>query len=97
MSAEARIARALLARLGAAAGEPLQVVDAGSRPWASITFCGFRHHFVLRQSAAAAERLAAAAPELECPLPGHLLADLAVAKAGDDGRLTVEALSVEAS
>lgn len=57
----------------------MTVVEAGSVPWASVTFTGARHRLVLAASDTPALRAwLAALPELDLPLSGHLVADLAV-------------------
>ena len=75
-----------------------------SRRWASITFSGERHRLNLRLEGAEAGRAADAfldgLCEREFDLRGHILADIALvedARDGDGVRLTLEALTVEAS
>lgn len=75
-----------------------------SRPWASITFSGERHRLTLRiggdGAAAAADAFLDGLAEREFELRGHILADIAVVAdmREDDGtRLTLEALTVEAT
>lgn len=75
-----------------------------SRRWASITFSGERHRLRLSLAGAAAASAADAfldgLAEREFELPGHILADIALVedkREGDSVRLTLEALTVEAS
>ena len=73
-----RLGTALLAL----AGEPASIEDAGFRPWCSATFLGAQHRMTLRigsvHALERADRLAAALPEAELPIPGHIVADLTV-------------------
>ncbi len=68
-------------------------------PWASVTFTGARHRLTLDLAeGAAATAWLAALPELDLPLPGHLVADMVAARVEPrDGRLhaLLEALTVE--
>ncbi|WP_294332467.1 hypothetical protein [uncultured Sphingomonas sp.] len=55
------------------------MVEADSTPWASVTFTGARHRLVLAaQETPALRAWLAALPDLDLPLSGHLVADLAV-------------------
>ncbi|WP_333571270.1 hypothetical protein [Sphingomonas sp.] len=94
----ARLERTLIAS-AAAQGCTVAVIEAHWVPWASVTFTGARHQLALTLAPTpAAEAWLAALPDLELPLPGHLVADLQVAsRAADDDRLNVvlEALTVE--
>lgn len=89
-----RLIRALIERGGAGC----RCVSGGSTPWASVTFTGARHIIVLALPHAAATAFAAGLGEAEFAVPGHFVADIAVA-ARDDGpdetRLTIEALTIE--
>jgi hypothetical protein len=90
----------------AAADELKRVVCAGgavealtSRPWASVTFSGERHEFVLRLPLAAASAFLDGLEAREFALRDHILADIALVAAERDdvgARLTLEALTVEA-
>lgn len=66
--------------------------------WESATFSGARHVLEARTTAADAIHCwLTHLPEAELPLPGHLVADLAitaVAQVGDGHRFTIEALTV---
>jgi hypothetical protein len=75
-----------------------------SRRWASITFSGERHLLDLRltgeDAVRAADRFLDGLSEREFDLRGHIVADIALVRDvrdGDDVRLTLEALTVEAS
>jgi hypothetical protein len=72
--------------------------------WASVTFTGARHRLRIELegpgAAEAAADLLAEMDELEVPLPGHIVADLALLADGrsDDGKrawLEIEALTIE--
>ena len=72
--------------------------------WASVTFAGARHRLRIALdgdgAAGAAADFRQAMPELDLPIPGHIVADLALAAEhrSEDGRhacLEVEALTVE--
>lgn len=86
-----RLARLLTAELpeGAAPGASTL------RPWASANFVGARHLFPCVagdiERSALQERLAA----VEWRLRGHIVADIAVEPAGDDGHFRIEILTVE--
>lgn len=73
------------------AGDPAELVDSLLKPWCSATFVGARHELRLRlwgeDAADRADRVAAALPDADFRLPGHIVADLAVdemAAAGPD-------------
>ena len=81
--------RDLLARLPDAA-----LLSSRSEPWASVTFSGTRHVVALDlRDRTAANGFAAAASEIEFALRGHIVIDIVVR--ADDGRLAIEALTVE--
>ena len=103
-----------LVRIGAVDRQlPIVVVeDVRSTEWASIIFTGLRHEFDLRLEgeadsvAAALLSLADDMPEVDLPMAGHFLAEIAIAP-GDPGqaiagctgghrvqRLRIEALTV---
>ena len=96
--AATQIARALCAG-AAAAGAAVRVTATASRAWASATFEGARHRFVLEGTAAAAlDDWLAALPEAEFRLWRTLVADVAVtarAQTGDVATATVEVLTVD--
>lgn len=78
-----RTAQQLLEQLMTVLGPTVQVLHAGEREWASITFSGARHHFVLRVPAATYEQrtfqqAVAALPEHEFSLRGEIVADCTV-------------------
>lgn len=96
INSQARLARALAGRAG-----PSTIAEARSRPWASITFSGARHWFVIDlagdPTGLRARTLARALPEAEFELGPDLLADLAAAAdPARPGRIAIEALTVEA-
>ena len=74
-------------------------------PWASVTFTGARHRFRIALdgdgAVGAAADFLAAMDGMDLPIPGHIVADLALVgeQRGDNGRhvsLEIEALTVEA-
>ena len=95
---EARLAAALVGA-GRAAGIDLVVPDHRSRPWASATFVGAQHAVtLLAPRSPGLGCWAAALPDAELPLRGHVVASLAVERIEDDGVqviLTVEVLTLE--
>jgi len=89
----------LVASLIARAGDGARLVHGSSRPWASVTFSGHVHFVNLSLPAAAADAFLDGLDEADFPLPGHLLADIALAGRRDgEGRalLELEALVLEA-
>jgi len=66
----------------ALADHQAQVLQHREVPWASITFAGTRHTFVLlfagEEAVAAGEQMLAAMPEHEFAIPGRLVADASV-------------------
>lgn len=97
--AHGRLAAALLAL----AGEGTRLDEAGARPWCSATFIGAQHWFTLlmtgADAAARADRLAAAVPEANLAIPGHIVADVTVdaLRPQADGTVLIDlaALTVE--
>ena len=92
--------RALSARIGTEL--PLEICTARSEAWASATFSGSRHSFVLALSgpgaAASTARLAARLEVIEFDLSGHLVADIAMIQRIDEpdrSTFSIEALTVE--
>jgi hypothetical protein len=92
--------RALSARFADFAGQ-FRVEQLVSTAWASVTFRGARHRvrFTLEGEVAeaAADAFLAGMEEAEFDLPGHILADIALAgdeRSGGGVRLTIEALTV---
>lgn len=92
--------RALLTSAGSN-GVTLQVRSATMKRWASATFVGARHVLAIegdwRDAVSAWLR---DLPEIDLPIRGHLVADLAVVEqAHADGRFTatLEILTVEAA
>jgi hypothetical protein len=82
---QGRLAAVLLDYCGTGAS----LVAATSRPWCSATFIGAQHRLTLRLADDAegtrAGTLAAALPDAEFALPGHIVADLAVDAVRSDG------------
>lgn len=97
--AGARLERALIAN-AAQAGCTVTIADANWVRWASATFTGARHTLWLVAAAGEAlDRWLADLLEAELPLRESLVADLrivAVARTGEQARITLEALTVEA-
>lgn len=62
-------------------GMTLALRDAAERPWSSATFTGVRLDLVLAIDGADPAAWLAALPEAELPVPGRLVADLAVVTA----------------
>ena len=100
--AAAGLLRALLARADIDRDRIL-LTEFRSVDWQSLTFIGERHEFQLRIPGPDARqllsRLLTGLDEADLPIPGHLLADIAmVGEAGEqaDGSLTaaIEALTV---
>lgn len=90
---------ALVRALTLRAGRKPAVEDIRSRPWASITFTGMRHRFVLRfdgdGAAPAVARLSDRLDYAEFDLGRHILVDIAMVDRAVDtagARLTLEAL-----
>ncbi len=93
--------RALIALLGEG---QTHVRHSWSRPWASITFSGARHHYVIdldgNDAAPRGTDFATTSAFEEFGLRGHLVADLTVtanAPQREGARITIEALTVEAA
>ena len=84
-------------------GAPVAFESSTSRPWASITFSGERHHLTLclpgPGAQAAVDAFLDGLAEREFALRGHVLADIEAAGIQRDAdgqiRLTLEALTVE--
>lgn len=98
-----RLARVVTATIGTFRGEtrvePLDQTD-----WASVTFTGARHRLRVTLggdgAVGAAADFLAQLPDLDLPVPGHIVADIALVaeRRGDDGRyaaLELEALTIE--
>lgn len=98
-----RLARVVSANIGTIGGsisvEPVEQTD-----WASGTFTGARHHLRVTLDGERAVGMAAdfldKLPDLELPLPGHIVADIALIaeERGDNGcyaTLELEALTIE--
>ena len=91
--------RALVSAGAAAGAPPFELVEMASRAWASATFTGARHEIRLAvPDGPALAAWLAALPAAELPVPGHLVADVAVAsvvRSGGTAQVVVEALTVE--
>ena len=85
--------RALMAALADYLG-PLDDVVAKTRDWASVTFTGMRHEIMF--SCRASSALIDALPDIDLPMDGHFVADLAVISAlhGDPATVSIEVLTV---
>jgi hypothetical protein len=89
-----RLARALLAQCDGLA----RICRSASRPWASVTFVGARHRFLIAAPPAAADWLTERLEELEFVIPGHLVADIAlIGSRRNDAliELEIEALTIK--
>ncbi len=98
-----RLARVVIANIGTIGCET-RVEPVSQTDWASVTFTGARHR--LRVTLAGEGAVGAAADflgklsDLELPISGHLVADVALVaeERGDNGRyvaLELEALTIE--
>ncbi len=101
-AAAAGLLRALTARAGVPRDRIL-LTDARSVDWQSLTFIGERHELGLRiagpDARDAVARMTAGLPDAEFSIPGHVVADVALAGEPDfapDGSaaLTIEALTI---
>jgi hypothetical protein len=96
--AEAQVARALVAA-GTSAGITAGLAELSSRPWASATFSGTQVSAVVTAPRSPSlGRWIADLPEAELPMPGHVLASLALDRIEDDGetvRTSITALAIE--
>lgn len=84
----ARLIRAL-ADSAARHGVTIQRRDLHERPWSSATFTGHRLTILVTVAGAAAAAWLAALPEEDLPVPGRLVADLAVCDQGEATLLEV--------
>jgi len=98
-----RLARVVTATLGTFRGET-RVESIEQTDWASVTFSGARHRLRVILDGEGAVGAAAdfldQLPDLDLPLPGHIVADIALVaeKRGDGGgfaALELEALTIE--
>ncbi|MDB5668966.1 MAG: hypothetical protein JWL74_1916 [Alphaproteobacteria bacterium] len=98
-----RLARVVTGTVGTFGGE-IRTQSIEQTGWASVTFTGARHRLRLtlegEGAVGAAADFLAALPELDLPIPGHIVADIALVaeERGDDGRyaaLELEALTIE--
>ena len=84
-------------QIRALAGGRVRVTLERERPWASITFTGTRHSFVVERTDATTpddmKNLARALPEHEFAMRAYFLADILVTNQSES-RLLVEALSI---
>jgi hypothetical protein len=75
-----------------------EVIESRQTPWASATFSGARHHFVLLVPGKAEPAGLARLDQREFDLPGHLVADILLSERVDEAeasRIAIEALTVE--
>lgn len=90
-----RDAHGLLIRALERAADGLTICSAVTRSWASATFTGGRHEFIVMLTTEdGTAKLQEELAEIEFTLPGHLVADI-VATAIDSLTLRVEALTIE--
>jgi hypothetical protein len=88
-------------RRALAAMAPAEICESSMSAWASATFTGARHIVVMEfapDQADAAEAFAAGLAEAEFALPGHIVADIAVASSATSAagrQIMIEALTVE--
>ncbi|HEY1125434.1 MAG TPA: hypothetical protein VGE65_07355 [Sphingobium sp.] len=72
----------LMTALLASAGTDASIADSGFRPWCSATFLGAQHRITLRITGSdareRADQLAAALPDREWSIPGHIVADATI-------------------
>jgi hypothetical protein len=92
------------ALIGLVPDAEVAIAESQSRPWASITFSGARHHYTLRMNGPRARdranKLCTELPQRDFQMAGHIVADIvADVHAAEDGPvcLNVEALTVEAA
>lgn len=96
-NAATRLERTLV-KHAAATGVGLTIDRIASTAWASATFVGARHRLDLVVAGAAAREWLAGLAEADLPMPGHLVADVAVIRQrhGAAGSVAiVEVLTVE--
>ncbi len=98
---QAAILRAVAAHLRNFAAE-LVIEELRCRDWASLTLAGGRHELDIRlngpAAGAALAHLAAALPEQDIHLPGHIMAELVVEPTAHDAAgcaLTLAALVIQ--
>jgi len=75
-----------------------EIMESRQTAWASATFSGARHHYVLGISGHAQPNALDNLAEVEFDLPGHIVADIALSerhRQQDVQRITIEALTVE--
>jgi len=98
-----RLARVVSANIGTFGGAT-RVESIEQTDWASVTFTGARHHLRVTLDGEGAVGVAAdfldKLPDLELPLPGHIVADIALVaeERSDNGcyaTLELEALTIE--
>jgi hypothetical protein len=99
-AAAAALLRALLNRTGVSRDRIL-LTDFRSTDWRSLTFEGERHEITLRlagrDAATIAQTLLDGLEEADFPIPGHVLADIAIVRRQEEDRsilVTIEALTI---
>lgn len=88
----ARLEQALVALAGG------EIVESRETAWASATFSGARHRYVMRVPAGHDISPLMAIEEREFNLPGHILADIVLTERDEhpgDRRIAIDALTVE--
>lgn len=87
-----RLARALAALAGG------EVIESSQTAWASATFSGARHRYVLGLPAGSPADALADVADFEFDLPGHIVADIILSERQEHSgiqRVAIEALTVE--
>ena len=75
-----------------------EVIESRQTPWASATFSGARHHYILLVPGKAENPGLSRIDQREFDLPGHVLADIVLSECveqADASRIAIEALTVE--
>lgn len=75
-----------------------QVIESSQTAWASATFSGARHRYVLGLPAGSPADALADVAEVEFDLPGHIVADIILSERQEHSgiqRVAIEALTVE--
>lgn len=90
-NASARLVRALV-DAAARAGARVEISSATTSDWASVTLTGARHRLTLDATPSPAlDAWLATLAECDLPVPGHVLAELAVERAPGARHLTLSA------
>lgn len=87
-----RLGKALVAIAGG------ELVESSQTAWASATFSGARHRYVLGVSPGSAPEALANLADFEFDLPGHIVADIVLGERQERAglqRIAIDALTVE--